>query len=605
MKRFIILFCQRQIPRQRRGGHLWWTGLIILVFLVLIWIHGTSLSLAEIPKMINYQGMLTNESGDPITDTLDLEFGIYTQETGGTPEWSEAQNQVSIIDGLFNVILGSVDPNGVNLDFSEPYWLEVQVDNDTMPRLRFTSVGYAYRALVADSAMTATPGSGSNWSVSNSVLYTNEYWGIARGGAGNVLYGDSAHTMVNFGVACTTGSEGEATYYSTVSGGSGNIADESWSTVVGGEANKATNEYATIGGGWANAAGGMYSTIGGGRGNTTTYTYSTVGGGRFNKAIYHYATVGGGGQNTADSNYSTVGGGYLNTASGYYATVGGGYQNTASYDYATVGGGYDNTANSNRATVGGGDGNTAWGNRATVGGGKDNSAGGWYGTIGGGKENSTTGYAATVGGGESNTTSGEYATVPGGRLNTAAGNYSFAAGRRAKANHHGTFVWADSTDADFASTGDNQFLVRASGGVGIGTDSPTEKLDVDGTARLRGITTGGSGTIGVEVDANGVLWKVSPSSKRYKKNIRRLQIDPEEVLKLQTVRFEWKTTGKEDVGLIAEDVEEAVPDLVIYNGEGEPEAVKYDKVAIYLLEVVKAQEERISALEKEIAQLRK
>ena len=41
--------------------------------------------------------------------------------------------------------------------------------------------------------------------------------------------------------------------------------------------------------------------------------------------------------------------------------------------------------------------------------------------------------------------------------------FRIAAGRRAKANHNGTFVWADSTDADFASTGLNQFLIEASG----------------------------------------------------------------------------------------------------------------------------------------------
>jgi len=109
----------------------------------------------------------------------------------------------------------------------------------------------------------------------------------------------------------------------------------------------------------------------------------------------------------------------------------------------------------------------------------------------------------------------------------------------------------------------------------------------------------------VYVDENGVLQRGAPSSRRYKKNIRELHIDPEKVLKLQMVRFEWKTTGEEDVGLIAEDVEKAVPDLVIYNSDDKPEAVKYDKVAIYLLEVVKAQQERISALEKQIGELRR
>ena len=42
-----------------------------------------------------------------------------------------------------------------------------------------------------------------------------------------------------------------------------------------------------------------------------------------------------------------------------------------------------------------------------------------------------------------------------------------------------TLVWADGNDADFTSTGNNQCLIRASGGVGIGTNSPDEQLHVD------------------------------------------------------------------------------------------------------------------------------
>ena len=94
---------------------------------------------------------------------------------------------------------------------------------------------------------------------------------------------------------------------------------------------------------------------------------------------------------------------------------------------------------------------------------------------------------ATVSGGAWNEASGYYSTVPGGELNTAAGDYSFAAGRRAKANHQSTFVWADLTDEDFTSTGSSQFLIRASGGVGIGTTSPGAKLHVGGTPGVDGI----------------------------------------------------------------------------------------------------------------------
>src|SRR5262249_35917948 len=96
---------------------------------------------------------------------------------------------------------------------------------------------------------------------------------------------------------------------------------------------------------------------------------------------------------------------------------------------------------------------------------------------------------ATVGGGESNFSQGEAATVPGGDFNAAVGNHSFSAGHRAKANHAGTFVWGDETDGDFASTGDNQLLIRASGGGGICTNSPKAALHVNGTVRASAFET--------------------------------------------------------------------------------------------------------------------
>lgn len=99
-------------------------------------------------------------------------------------------------------------------------------------------------------------------------------------------------------------------------------------------------------------------------------------------------------------------------------------------------------------------------------------------TIGGGKNNTVTGSdRAFIGGGDTNTTTGDYATIPGGASNTAAGNYSLAAGRRAKANHDGTFVWADSVNADFPSEQANQFAVRATGGISATTTGMGLKID--------------------------------------------------------------------------------------------------------------------------------
>jgi hypothetical protein len=63
---------------------------------------------------------------------------------------------------------------------------------------------------------------------------------------------------------------------------------------------------------------------------------------------------------------------------------------------------------------------------------------------------------------------------------TAGGDVSFAAGWRAVVRNgdHGTFAWADGENADFTSTGADQFLVRAAGGVGLGTNAPLSQLHV-------------------------------------------------------------------------------------------------------------------------------
>jgi hypothetical protein len=230
------------------------------------------------------------------------------------------------------------------------------------------------------------------------------------------------------------------------------------------------------------------------------------------------ATIGGGGAviyngshytNKVTGSFGTVGGGAGNVAS-TFDTVSGGYQNTATSGYSTVGGGFENIASDSSATVAGGEENVASVNDATVGGGDNNIAQGAYATVSGGENNTASGFSATVGGGSANTASGDDATVAGGNGNTAGGGYSFAAGQRAKANHVGTFVWADSQPADFTSTANDQFLIRAQGGVGIGNNNPQAPLHVNGggDASLSGggnIISGLVGGQNLVVDNNEII----------------------------------------------------------------------------------------------------
>jgi hypothetical protein len=191
------------------------------------------------------------------------------------------------------------------------------------------------------------------------------------------------------------------------------------------------------------------------------------------------------------------------TAEGDFSTVSGGKDNNTDHDFATIGGGEANTASGDWSTVGGGNGNEVIGENGTIGGGDGNTANGLSSTVGGGSSNRALGHLSTIGGGEANTTSGDWSTIPGGAGNVAGSNYSFAAGRGAQANHNGAFVWADSIfDEDFTSTAANQFLIDASGGVGIDTNSPNQLLVVgdplDNPLPGNRITIGNAGTPGPE-----------------------------------------------------------------------------------------------------------
>jgi hypothetical protein len=98
------------------------------------------------------------------------------------------------------------------------------------------------------------------------------------------------------------------------------------------------------------------------------------------------------------------------------------------------------------------------------------------------------------GGGEFNNISdfGVHGTIPGGYSNTVLLPNGFAAGYRAKANHGGSFVWADQTEADFSSTAENQFAVRARAGVMIQGSDTALDLRGGGAVRVEGAGVGSS-----------------------------------------------------------------------------------------------------------------
>ena len=346
-------------------------------------------------------------------------------------------------------------------------------------------------------------------------VYDND--GTVGGGFGNKVGTDNGDvTDASFATVAGGVFNGASGYAATIGGGDGNQSGGSRSVVAGGFGNVGVGDFSSIGGGLQNAIqiGADYSSIGGGQGNSIlpNASHSTIAGGTNNliQSGVINSTIGGGLQNTIklgtfgttaatiaggagntiqtqDPRYASIGGGYGNIASEVGSTVGGGYQNTSTGAESTVAGGYQNPGSGGQATVAGGFGNTSSGQQATVGGGQANTSSAGYATVGGGSVNTSSGFGATVsggannsstrqyatvGGGGYNTSTGYSATVPGGNFNSAAGDYSFAAGNQAQANHQGSFVWADSTFGYFASTANDQFCVRAGGGVRLSDTTP-------------------------------------------------------------------------------------------------------------------------------------
>jgi hypothetical protein len=93
------------------------------------------------------------------------------------------------------------------------------------------------------------------------------------------------------------------------------------------------------------------------------------------------------------------------------------------------------------------------------------------------------------------------------------------------------------------------------------------------------------------------------SDESLKANVTLLNNALEKVKQLEGVSFNWKNTGRADIGLIAQDVEKVIPEIVHTNEEG-LKSVEYGNLVAILIEAVKEQQEEIDSLQKQIDELR-
>jgi len=140
-----------------------------------------------------------------------------------------------------------------------------------------------------------------------------------------------------------------------------------------------------------------------------------------------------------------------------------------------------------------------------------------------------------------------------------------------------------------ASTGSTSFVyIPSSGNLGIGTTNATSKLTVSGNLLVTGIITA--------TDFN------SASDIKLKENVQRIDNPIDKIIKIDGVRFDWKSDNKPSMGVIAQNIEEVLPELV--NGK-ESKTVNYNGIIGLLIECVKTQQEQIDNLTKRLDDLTK
>jgi hypothetical protein len=150
----------------------------------------------------------------------------------------------------------------------------------------------------------------------------------------------------------------------------------------------------------------------------------------------------------------------------------------------------------------------------------------------------------------------------------------------------------------FGTAGENNTMRIANGtGVAIGN---LNRVFISG---IRGITTDVADAIPVLIDSLGQLGTIS-SSRRYKQNIQDMNDASSQILNLRPVTFEYKQHPDiMQYGLVAEEVEEYMPRLVVNDKEGLPETVKYHELPVLLLNELQKQHRIIQELTERIKRL--
>ncbi|MEK7255454.1 MAG: hypothetical protein AAB316_11960 [Bacteroidota bacterium] len=153
---------------------------ISLLFLLAAFAASTQLSAQA---TLSVQGTLQKSFGSAVDDGgYSLTFKIYTVESGGTPIWTETQDDVEIVNGVYSVLLGEVEP--LTVPFDEVYFVGVAVNSgaELIPRTQLTSSPYALSLIGTGNIFpsTGTIGAGTASPAAGYELHAKDAAGDAK-----------------------------------------------------------------------------------------------------------------------------------------------------------------------------------------------------------------------------------------------------------------------------------------------------------------------------------------------------------------------------------------------------------------------------------------
>ena len=133
--------------------------LVIIIFLLaMVTASGAS---AQLPKTINYQGVLTDNGGTVVPDgSYSLTFRLYTVPTGGSSIWN-CTEPVTVTKGIFNVVLGETCVLAPSFDNQYYLGISVEAETELVPRTALTASAYSLNSLAVTGTDNVFPATGN------------------------------------------------------------------------------------------------------------------------------------------------------------------------------------------------------------------------------------------------------------------------------------------------------------------------------------------------------------------------------------------------------------------------------------------------------------